>query len=37
MTDYEWEVCWSCNQFYEDKDMKPYCPKCLTKKVEIEA
>jgi Zn finger protein HypA/HybF involved in hydrogenase expression len=37
MEEYEWEVCWRCSEIFEDRDMKPYCPKCLTKENEIKA
>lgn len=35
--DYEWECCLKCNEFYEDRDIKPLCPECMTKESVIEA
>lgn len=33
--DYDYEICYKCNQIYEDVDLKPYCPNCISKKVLI--
>lgn len=25
----EWELCFTCNEFYEDTENKPWCPSCM--------
>ncbi len=31
-TDEEWELCFTCNEFYEDTENKPWCPSCIATK-----
>jgi hypothetical protein len=37
MESFDYEICWKCNEIYEDVNMKPYCEKCVTPKKMIMA